>query len=173
MVRFSIWFYFNNWRRLSWWSFTGWGSWWARWWRIHRVVRLSNWRGSSLSFAWRWLVVYIVACRLGRCCGSLIICSAVVEVDCIIAVCGAIEEVDCDGWICGAGTFIVFGMFGMRTRRARESFEWTDETQLELSVILLCLILLPPSIFYLASPACLVTISSVVLTVGACGRLSA
>ena len=119
-----------------------------------------------------WFVIDVIV-RLSRCGGSLMVYYVLVDYDCISGVCCDIVDVDCCGGCCGPSTFNFFGMTRMQTRKARNMFEWTDETQLVWFVILQCLIFLQPSIFFCASRACLANNSSVVLTLGAFGRLLA
>ena len=78
-----------------------------------------------------------------------------------------------DGFCGGAGTKVLFGFTGIRTRNALVTFEWMDETALKSSAILLCFIFILPSNFFLASFACWFIKSSVIFPDGTFGFLLA
>ena len=110
------------------------------------------------------VVALIVAFRLGRLGGSAI----------RNEVCGSVNgsgksAVVSVGGFGGAGTTVFFGLFGILTRSAGDTFERIDDTQLVSLLKRLCFIFLSPSVFRLASFAYRLINYSVVFSFGIFG----
>ena len=107
-------------------------------------------------------------------CFFLVVCWFVLVVVCFLfGLCGccvitgsATIELFCWSWLCGVVAHNFFGITGIRAGSARETFEWTEESQLESSVIRRCFFSCLPLSFFLAALASFSIRFSVAFPVG-------